>query len=78
LSEKIINHENINNYYETTNDQLNKSIMEKNTEIDKLKKDLATFETETEINIKNSHKEKDTHILEKQSLDKNLKELETK
>jgi len=52
-------------------------MIEKNTELVKLKNDLITFEKETKINIENINKEKDRHILENQSLDKNLNELKT-
>jgi len=45
-------------------------------EIEKLQKDLINFENDTKISIKNIHREKDTHILEKESSDKKLNELQ--
>lgn len=39
---------------------------------------MKKFENENKIKIENIHKEKDSHILEKESLDKNLNELKQK
>lgn len=56
--------------------QLNELVNLKNNEIEKLKLNLSGVEKETKTNIENLYKEKDTYILEKQSLEKNLNELQ--
>jgi hypothetical protein len=61
---------------EISNNQFSKSITEKDIELEKLKNDLNVFEKEIKIKIENIYKEKDNHIVEKQALAKNLKELE--
>jgi len=78
LTEKILNYENKNKKHETTTDQMHQSIVEKDVEIEKLKKDLITFEKETKNNIETIQKEKDIHISRRQSLDENLSELQIK
>jgi len=57
---------------------MHQSIVEKDVEIEKLKKDLITFEKETKNNIENIQKEKDIHISRRQSLGEDLSKLQIK
>jgi chromosome segregation ATPase len=59
-----------------TLETVEKTCEEQAEQIEKLKKDLINFENETKIIKENIHMEKDTHILEKESRDKKLNELQ--